>query len=91
MEEKMGTLIISGEEFCLEFDRIQGTISRYEFAGETLIKKGMGMNFWRAPVDNDKNVRKIWEEGMLKPVCNIVDKISVEEGEGNVEIKIKQM
>ena len=47
------------------------------------------MNFWRAPVDNDKNVRKIWEEGMLKAVCNIVDKISVEEGEGNVEIKIK--
>lgn len=91
VEEKMGTLIISGEEFCLEFDRIQGTISRYEFAGETLIKKGMGMNFWRAPVDNDKNVRKIWEEGMLKAVCNIVDKISVEEGEGNVEIKIKQM
>ena len=41
---KKTELIISVEEFCLEFDRVSRTISRYG-AGETLIKKGMGMSF----------------------------------------------
>lgn len=91
VNEQGGYLTVSGEDFRLEFDRVHGTISRYEFRGETLIKKGMGMNFWRAPVDNDKNIGRIWEEKMLKAVCNVVEKVSVEEKEKEVKIQVKQI
>lgn len=91
VNEKDGYVTVSGKEFLLEFDRVHGAISKYEFKGKTLIKKGMGMNFWRAPVDNDKNASQIWEAGMLKAVCNIVEKVSVEEKEQEVSICVKQI
>ncbi len=91
VNEKDGYVTVSGKELLLEFDRVHGAISKYEFKGKTLIKKGMGMNFWRAPVDNDKNASQIWEAGMLKAVCNIVEKVSVEEKEQEVSICVKQI
>ena len=60
--EKCGTIYIEGKNFTVEFDRVHGYLSGYTLNGERLIRKGLGLNFWRAPVDNDKNAAEIWRK-----------------------------
>lgn len=48
-------LIISGEDFSVEFDRRSGYIVHYVAQGTRMLKEGSSItpNFWRAPTDND--------------------------------------
>ena len=67
MVEKAGIIYVEGHEFyCPSLDRFMDILSGYTLNGERLICKGLGLNLWRAPVDNDKNVAEIWEKAMLK-------------------------
>lgn len=91
LTEKCGTIYIEGKNFTAEFDRIHGYLSGYTVNGERLIRKGLGLNFWRAPVDNDKNVAQIWEKGMLKSMTNMVEKVTVREQEQAVSILVSQI
>ena len=91
LTEKCGTIYIEGKNFTAEFDRIHGYLSGYTVNGERLIRKGLGLNFWRAPVDNDKNAAQIWEKGMLKSMTNMVEKVTVREQEQAVSILVSQI
>ena len=51
--EHENTLLVSGNNFKISFDKEMGKITSYEFAGEQLIQSGPRPNFWRAPTDND--------------------------------------
>lgn len=88
--EKDGTITIQGEGFAVRFDRIHGHLCGYDWNGETMIKDGLGMNFWRAPVDNDKNVAAGWEKAMLKAMTNLVEKVTVDTDAADVVIKVTQ-
>lgn len=90
VSDKDGILYIKGQDFMVSFDRIRGNLCGYEYQGEILLKDGLGMNFYRAPVDNDINARKIWEDGMLRAVCNVTEHVSVAEEPGIVLIRVKQ-
>lgn len=90
VKEENKIVTVTGEDFAAGFDCIHGNLCRYDYAGENLLKDGLGMNFWRAPVDNDKNVREVWENGMLRAVCNVTEEVEVSERETCVEIKVKQ-
>ena len=91
MVEKSGIIYVEGRNFTVEFDRVHGYLSGYTLNGERLICKGLGLNFWRAPVDNDKNVAEIWEKAMLKAMTNLVEKVTVEEKEQEVVISVSQI
>ena len=91
MVEKAGIIYVEGQNFTAEFDRVHGYLSGYTLNGERLICKGLGLNFWRAPVDNDKNVAEIWEKAMLKAMTNLVEKVTVEEKEQEVVISVSQI
>lgn len=47
------TITVFNDDFKVEFDTYLGTISSYQYKGETIINNGAQINFWRAPVDND--------------------------------------
>lgn len=89
VSEENKILTITGSIFEARFDCIHGNLCGYSYGGEELITEGLGMNFWRAPVDNDKNVQKIWEEGMLKAVCNVTEDVIVEETDEEVTVRVK--
>lgn len=89
--EKCGTIYIEGKNFTVEFDRVHGYLSGYTLNGERLVRKGLGLNFWRAPVDNDKNAAEIWEKAMLKSMTNMVEKVTVREREQMVSISVSQI
>ena len=48
-------LIVNGENFRIEFDKINGYLSKYQVNGLDMLKEGSYLqpNFWRAPTDND--------------------------------------
>jgi beta-galactosidase len=68
---KEGSMLeITGQDFTIDFDMINGQISEWQYAGEELLKVGPVSNFWRAPTDNDfgnrmdkraRYWREIWE------------------------------
>jgi beta-galactosidase len=45
--------IISGKNFTVTFDKINGVLASYESKGDALIQQGPVPSFWRAPTDND--------------------------------------
>ena len=48
-------LIISNDDFRIEFNKTNGYLTKYEVKGLNIIKEGATLepNFWRAPTDND--------------------------------------
>ncbi|HIY88980.1 MAG TPA: DUF4981 domain-containing protein [Candidatus Bacteroides pullicola] len=66
-------LIVTGEDFRIEFDKHNGYLCHYEADGLSYLKEGSVLkpNFWRAPTDNDfgaglQNKYRIWLNPELK-------------------------
>ena len=55
-------LVIAGENFRYVLDTRTGLFSRMVFGGHTLLARPMQLNVWRAPTDNDQNIRLAWQE-----------------------------
>lgn len=61
-------IIISGINFNIRFSQMTGEMVSYEINGVSLIKKGLSLNFWRAPNDNDKGSNMIGRLGIWRTV-----------------------
>jgi len=63
VENDMRYLIVDGEHFRIEFDKMNGYLSKYQINGLDLMKEGSYLkpNFWRAPTDNDFGARLNWK------------------------------
>ena len=66
-------LIVTGEDFRIEFDKHNGYLCHYEADGLSYLKEGSVLkpNFWRAPTDNDfganlQNLYRAWLNPELK-------------------------
>ena len=55
-------LTVVSEKFCYTYDKLKGLFSRMVNANQNLLEHPMEYNVWRAPTDNDRNIRSIWEE-----------------------------
>lgn len=66
-------LIVTGQDFSLEFNKHDGYLCRYDVKGIQLMAQGSSLtpNFWRAPTDNDfganlQHKYAIWKNPKLK-------------------------
>ena len=66
-------LILTGENFRIEFNKSDGFMSLYEADGRSFLSDGSALrpNFWRAGTDNDygaglQNRYKVWKAPVLK-------------------------
>lgn len=53
--------IIQGSEFKYVFDRYYGCFTSIIYNGMNMISSMPKFNIWRAPTDNDRNIRNKWE------------------------------
>jgi beta-galactosidase len=53
VEEEGEKLIIKGKDFTYTFSKKAGAIISMQMGGKELIKKGAGLNVWRAPLANE--------------------------------------
>ena len=66
-------LIVSGEDFTIEFNKRNGYLCRYDVDGKPMMEEGSELtpNFWRAPTDNDfgaglQNRYAVWKNPDLR-------------------------
>lgn len=72
-ENDRNYLIVSGENFTIEFDKHSGYLCRYDVDGMQMMEPGSELtpNFWRAPTDNDfgaglQHKYAVWKNPGLK-------------------------
>ncbi|MBE0658246.1 MAG: DUF4981 domain-containing protein [Bryobacteraceae bacterium] len=54
---------LSGENWAMTFDMIQGTIGSYYYKGRKVLDRGPKPDFWRAMTDNDVGAWKVFKSG----------------------------
>ena len=55
-------MTLVSEKFNYTYDKFTGLFSRMVNGNRTLLEHPMEINLWRAPTDNDRNIRHIWED-----------------------------
>ncbi len=53
-------LTVAGAGFSYVFSRATGLFDRMELGGKELLSCPMELNIWRAPTDNDRNIKNSW-------------------------------
>lgn len=66
VKEEPRYLIISGKSnekaFSYKYSKLTGTFVQLTVDGQDLLDRPMDVNIWRAPTDNDMNIRRKWSE-----------------------------
>ncbi len=58
-------LEIRGEHFHYTYDKFTGLFAKMVYQNDTILDASMMYNIWRAPTDNDRKIRRIWEEAQF--------------------------
>ncbi len=61
-EEDDRFLILKSDAFCYTYDKVAGAFSRMVNHNRTVLERPMEFNIWRAPTDNDRNIRRTWSD-----------------------------
>lgn len=84
LTETNEAFIVEGDKFKAVFSKKEGNISSYLLNGVPLVSKGLSLNLFRAPTDNDKLVSGEWQQKGLYDMA-------IEAGEWNVNKKDNQI
>ncbi|MEK0314606.1 glycoside hydrolase family 2 TIM barrel-domain containing protein [Cohnella sp. 56] len=87
--EKNGQLLIEGFDFEYAFDLLSGTFQRAIKHGVSLLAVPARFAIWRAPTDNDRHIKKDWqEEGYDRAESKIYACEWDQPSPGRVEIRV---
>ncbi|MCJ8011957.1 beta-galactosidase subunit alpha [Paenibacillus sp. KQZ6P-2] len=85
-------LRVSGTDFEVVFDMVEGIIESWTFAGTDMIAShgGPKLSFWRAPIDNDMYVVQEWRKAYLHLLQHRIDGTSWQQNDnGCVTVAIQ--
>lgn len=60
LNENDRMLTISTPDFCYTYDKFTGVFSRMVYRNQSILERPMEYNIWRAPTDNDRNIKSEW-------------------------------
>jgi beta-galactosidase len=60
VKDEKDNIVVSGKDFTYVFNKNAGTLISMQFMGKELIKKGPGLNVWRAPLANETDDWAFW-------------------------------
>jgi beta-galactosidase len=73
---------LSSPRFRYVFNKRRGIFDALVFGNRVLLEKPMEYNVWRAPTDNDRNVRGDWQGiGYHHPVTRVYETVLSQEGQ----------
>ena len=55
-------LRVSAADFTYTYNKLTGVWAAMEYQGRNLLDRPMEYNIWRAPTDNDRNIKRRWYE-----------------------------
>ncbi|MBR6527800.1 MAG: DUF4981 domain-containing protein, partial [Lachnospiraceae bacterium] len=62
VEEDDTTIVIAAPTFRYVYDRLTGLFAQMTCHNRRLLERPMEYNIWRAPTDNDRNIKNIWRK-----------------------------
>ena len=81
VEEDDCTVTISSTTFRYVYDKFTGTFAQMIYQNKQLLERPMEYNIWRAPTDNDRNIKNEWRKAQYdRTVTRAYDtKVTVED------------
>ncbi len=80
VQEDERRYLIQGSKFSLSFSKLDGSISSYVVAGEEVLEKPSTFDVWRAPTDNDRNIRHRWQAaGYDREIARVISHLISEQ------------
>ena len=61
VEENASKILVAGADFKYCFDKLHGSFESLVIKNQNIIERPLEFNIWRAPMDNDRNIRSSWE------------------------------
>lgn len=89
VSETDGAYTVTTKETTVTVSRESGLITSVRHGKRELISSPIAPTLWRAPTDNDRNVRKEWEEWGLNDLKTALTEISVKDSEVGAVITAK--
>ena len=91
--ENANDVVISGDEFTINFNKESGSMISWIANGEELIKQALFPNFWRAPIDNDMGgdftyFARQWKDAATKSWLLNFDVVRI--SENIIQIKLRR-
>ncbi len=86
IEEKGRFIILTGDGFTYQYNRLVGTWDSMVVKEEALLVEPMGFSIWRAPTDNDAVIKQKWLKAMYHEAKTRTYEVSLEETEEGVKI-----
>lgn len=86
IEEDDRFLYITGPEFAYVYNKLTGGFEKMVFRNMNFLEKPMEYNVWRAPTDNDRNVKHLWMKENYDKTVTRAYETSYRVLEGCVEI-----
>lgn len=62
VEENAVKIVITGANFEYHFDKLHGNFESMVVNNQAVLERPLEFNIWRAPADNDRNIREFWEK-----------------------------
>ncbi|OFU77605.1 MULTISPECIES: glycoside hydrolase family 2 TIM barrel-domain containing protein [unclassified Staphylococcus] len=89
VDDTAHTIHITGEDSDYAFDTQTASLTHVTQAGKLVLHEPTAIRIWRAPTDNDINIRKQWEEMGYEHAHTRVYDYSIVESEGGVSIQFQ--
>ena len=89
VQETDETVVCKGMNFCYVYDKRKGVLEEINFAGKRYLDKPMEVNIWRAPTDNDMNLKHEWKRAHYHEAYTRTYHTSVTQNKSGVIIAAK--
>lgn len=86
VDESDRHLVIKGGNFTYTYNKLTGIFDEMIFDNNVVLEKPMNYNIWRAPTDNDRNIRSKWEEAGYDMAVSRAYETRISKEEGNIRI-----
>lgn len=79
-------LTVSTEQFSYTYNKFTGLFKEMCYANQNLLDRPMELNIWRAPTDNDRNIKHTWMRAQYDRTVTRAYETTAKEENGCVEI-----
>lgn len=80
-------LTVLTDQFCYTYNKFTGLFDEMCYANQNLLERPMELNIWRAPTDNDRNIKNTWIRAQYDRTVTRAYETTAREENGCVEIE----
>ncbi len=80
-------MIVSGDNWRYVYNKRTGLFAQMVYENQNLLEQPMEFNIWRAPTDNDRNIKREWMRAQYDRTFDRAYNTTVTEKDGCIVIE----